>query len=214
VEKGMSVRGLSNKAILIADDPWKFRLDRPDGVDRLEEELSSRKPLLLVLDPLRNLHSQDENDSGAMMDVLQPWQAWAKKNQTAVICVHHVRKPSEAKDFVAADARGSGALVGMADGLLVVTPKADHLLVKATFKRAPPWERLIRLGIWGEKAAELLWPVDKEVLKALSGCGTLDEVAEQLHKGKSVVQESVKRLARNGYIMQKGRQWVPSARKR
>lgn len=208
VERGMGVRGEANSAILIADDPWKFRLDRPDGAHRLGEWLDNIKPALLVLDPLRNLHSQDENDSGAMMDILQPWQAWAKKNNTGVICVHHVRKPSEQKDFVAADARGSGALVGMADGLLVVTPKSDHLLIKATFKRAASWERLIRLGIWGARAQELLQPVDRMVLKALSACGTLEEVAEVLKVGKGVVQESVKRLARNRYIEQRGRRWT------
>ena len=96
-----------------------------------------------------------------MMDVLAPWQEWAKDNHAGVVCCHHVRKPSEARDYTSDDARGSTAIIGMCDAVMVITPKNDHLLVKATYKRAQPWERLLRLGTWGTRGEELLFDVDK-----------------------------------------------------
>ena len=101
----------------------------------------------------------------------------------------------------------------MCDGVLVVTPKSDHLLVKATFKRARPWERLIRLGIWGAQAEELLFDVDKKVLRLLREGNSTGQAAAALHVSADVLSASMQRLERNGHVVWRGSRWHVASKK-
>jgi DNA-binding CsgD family transcriptional regulator len=208
VEERMGVRAASVDGILVADDPWKFRLDRPDGKERLQDWAERLQPRVLVFDPFRNLHSQSEKDEGALLDLLGPWREWAIKNDAALLVLHHVRKPSEDQtEYTVKDLRGSGALDGMCDGSLIVTPKNGFHHIKAQFKRAAPWERDLILGVDGQTAKELVSDGDKKVLKLLTDGATQDEMAAALNKSKSYVSETVKKLERTGYVTKKGTRW-------
>lgn len=173
IEASMGVGVEPDESILVCDDPFEWRLDDADGLRKLLFWLEERQPQLLVIDPLRDFHAMDEKESGDMNRLLRPVQRWAKLNQTAAIVVHHSKKPQEENKsrYNPNDLRGSGALFGLADAVLMLSPsKGDgEYIVNATFKRAKAWERTIRPAIYqyrGEPAIEVLTEWDERVLKA------------------------------------------------
>jgi hypothetical protein len=67
---------------------------------------------LVILDPIRQLHSCDENDSGAMTALVQQLHRLASRTQAAIVFAHHTNRASSTMgqgDFAGA-ARGSTAL--------------------------------------------------------------------------------------------------------
>jgi hypothetical protein len=67
---------------------------------------------LVILDPIRQLHSCDENDSGAMTALVQQLHLLASRTKAAIIFAHHTNRASSTMgqgDFAGA-ARGSTAL--------------------------------------------------------------------------------------------------------
>lgn len=157
VEQGMGVTNGIHGRIRLLKDPWKFRLDDPGAKTTLLKLLKEKRPRLLWIDPLRDFHSLDEVDAGEMNRLLRPLQRWAKENDSAVLIVHHTRKRSggdEDRNLKADDARGTSALFGMADGLIVLTPKGKNRVhFDVTLKRGQPWEKTINLNIWGSGEA-------------------------------------------------------------
>lgn len=173
IEYSMGIPIEANEAILVCDDPFDWRLDDPNGLTKLLFWLEERKPLLLIIDPLRDFHAFDEKESGDMNRLLRPVQQWARREQSSVVIVHHSKKPSEEgkSKYNPHDLRGSGALFGLADAVLMFSPgKGDgEYLISSTFKRAKAWERTIRPAIYGfkgEEAIEVLTNWDERVLKA------------------------------------------------
>lgn len=158
VEIGMGVKIPDDRRIIIADDPWSFRLDDPEALAQLLSWLDIRKPRLFWLDPLLDFHSIDEKDSGSMNRLLRPIQRWAKENDSCFLVVHHTRKKSQEDkgDYTTGDMRGTTALFGIADGVIVITPRPQgKLYLKGTYKRGPEWEKTITLKMWGAEGPEL-----------------------------------------------------------
>ena len=119
---GLSVSLSESDPLHVQCNPFAFRLDNPDNIKELIYWLRRIQPLALVIDPLANSHGVDENDAGDMIAMVQPLQQYAIDNDMAVILVHHTRKPGEkAKVDEILDpnmGRGTGALVGLADGII------------------------------------------------------------------------------------------------
>lgn len=202
-EDGLHIEVPADERILIADDPWRWRLDDLDCVDELLSYLQARQPKLVILDPFRDVHDQDENDSAAVVRVLRPLQQWAKKYDSTVLLIHHtVKGNDELESFEAKHLRGTGAIFGKADAVLMVTPRpGGALLIKATFKRARPWERTLKLATWDNHVAgEPLIDRDKRVLALVKKGMAAAEISAELHHGKSAVQESIAKLRRNGLV--------------
>ena len=67
---------------------------------------------LVILDPIRQFHVGDENDSGAMTALVQACQTMAARTRAAVIFAHHVNRSSTQMGLgdTAGAARGSTAL--------------------------------------------------------------------------------------------------------
>lgn len=186
VEVGFGVVLPHDRSIVIADDPWSFRLDDPDALATLLGWLNARKPKLFWLDPLRDFHSLEENDSGGMNRLLRPLQKWAKENHSAFLVVHHTRKKSgeDKGDYHATEMRGTTALFGIADGVIMITPRpGGKLHLRGTYKRGPEWERTVTLKAWGSSGETPKKAMD-EAIEAIR----IDErkVLEQLYKGKPV----------------------------
>jgi hypothetical protein len=207
VEVGLKVKVEPNEAILICDNPWTFRLDDDDGLEQMLHWLDKRDPRLCILDPLRDFHSLEEKDSGGMNRMLRPLRQWAVEHDSCVMIVHHTRKPGEAganHKFEEADMRGTGALFGIADGVLMLTPRGeDGTHIKATFKRAKGWERTVSIASYdkaGAPATEKIGEVDTLVLKALAEGGTTKQAAEILRISPNILKDCVAKLARNGLI--------------
>lgn len=140
--------------VLVAHAPDDFLLDDVDGMSDLFSWLEQIRPRVVVFDPLRDSHFQDENDSAQMIKILKPWQQWAVANSAAVIIVHHAAKMQDpTKVYDAGKLRGTGAIFGKADAVLMLSPHAreDHVWVEAKFKRHRGWGHLVQLSMpgWG-----------------------------------------------------------------
>lgn len=173
IERDMGVALAPDGSILVARDCAEFRLDDPGAVKRLLYWLDKFKPRLFGIDPMREFHDLDEKDSGDMQRLLRPLRRWAIENESCLVIVHHTTKPGEQHSGVynPLDLRGSSALFGAANGVLMVSPtKVECQLVMATkFKRGASWTREIRLGIFGASAAEIMTKPELELLKVLRG---------------------------------------------
>jgi hypothetical protein len=77
-----------------------------------------QRPACIVLDPLRDLHDQEENDSDGMARVMHALRALRATLKCAVIFVHHAGKASEATKGrrPGQRMRGSSAIHGAVDG--------------------------------------------------------------------------------------------------
>jgi len=218
LEEGLKVEVRNNGGILIADDPWKFRLDDADGLDQMLFWLRERNPRLVILDPLRDFHQLEEKDSGGMNRLLRPLRQWAVERDSSVVVVHHTKKKEDiggqAAMYTAADLRGTSALFGIADAVLMLTPKKDGWAeFNATFKRAAGWVRTIRMSAYDyadKPAMEQTTVMDEKVLDVFRRKGTakLEDVAVRLNASKQAIVNCCERLARNGHLRKDGRRWV------
>ena len=154
-EHGFETEIPADGRFLVVDDPWRFRLDQPGDVEELLGWVTRLRPRILFIDPLRNFHVLDENDSGGMVAMIQPLQRYAVLHDMAVIIVHHSRKiggeKGEPRMARAEDMRGSSALFGMADATLTLSAKSRGVVhIDAIFKRAESWQRDVTLNMWHE----------------------------------------------------------------
>lgn len=206
-EHGMQCKVNANGSVLICDDPWEFRLDDKDGITRLLYWAEERKPSLIVLDPLRDFHQCDENDSGAMNRLLRPIRQWAIENNSCIVVVHHTTKPKEGQSsYEALDLRGTGALFGIADGVIMLTPRpGGQVQIKTIYKRAKGWEATVTLGTYenaGKSVGESLNEIDKMVLSGMhvNPLADVSLIARNIKATQSRVLESIEKLRRNGYV--------------
>ena len=93
-----------------------IRLDDPASFARLAATIALYQPRIVVLDPLRELHRQRENESDDMAAVLRPLRQLAHDTETHIAMIHHRNK--HATDASLAS-RGSSAIAGGVD--LVIT---------------------------------------------------------------------------------------------
>jgi hypothetical protein len=216
--QGMPTRGLiDDGGIMVCTDPWLFRLDSPEGRKQLFYWLDAVRPRIVAFDPFRNAHMADENDSGAIFDMLQPLRKWAIQNESAVIFVHHTNKlpANEKRDYKQMDLRGTGAMFGIADGLLIVTNIDEHqhiVKVAATFKRGVGWERTLKLSIYNHKdrtASEVLDALTEKVFETFQKAGVHDaeDAALQTNHALPRVKAAIEVLVRNGMLVKKGKKY-------
>ena len=206
---GLEVQG---GALYVACDPWKFQLDSAHGPDDLVKYVESRNARLVIMDPFRNMWAGDENDSGAIIRVLGPLQRWLKENEAAGIVVHHVNKPiAEGANATGSmfTMRGSSAIPGLADGILVIEPTKTegHITIHTKFKRGPSWRRTIALGApgygWASQGSEVLPDLALAVREDLaSSRGALDQewlltLAQARKQSVTNIREALRALDRN-----------------
>jgi hypothetical protein len=173
VEDGFRVQVEVANAIMVADEPFQWRLDDHDGGTKLMKWLDFYRPKLFAIDPLRDFHDLDEKESGEMNRLLRPIQRWAKNAGSTALIVHHARKPGGSKEdgdklYTAADMRGSSALFGLADGVIVLTPRGRagvHFDV-VTKRGGAPWSRTVKLGAWVKPAPEEVKAAVEQATKA------------------------------------------------
>lgn len=103
-------------------------LSTPAGVQLIQDEIVRIRPEVLILDPISNLHSYEENDStqiGKLFAVIEGLKKLGHPWGMSVILVHHIGKPPrEADNYDALSARnirGSSKFESMADAILMIT---------------------------------------------------------------------------------------------
>lgn len=86
--------------------------------------LTQHRPDIVILDPLVELHTAEENDNTALRLVIAYLREMAQEFRCALILVHHTRKGATAGDMDSI--RGAGSLVGAARAAFTVTPMSEE----------------------------------------------------------------------------------------
>lgn len=213
-EEGMGIKIPNDDGILVADDPGTWRLDDPDAVEQMMEWLEERNPVLTVCDPLANFHAVEEKDAGGIIRLVSPFRRWAKENDATFLFVHHPRKLDDDRSYRASDIRGSGALFGACDGVLMLTPTKNKLQVEinAIFKKHPGWTKTIDIAAWekrGEQGHVALKEVDKILIKVIrQGAGSIAEIARDSTVAEQTVTKRMEFLKQQGIIKHESRRIV------
>jgi hypothetical protein len=173
LEAGLHIPVPPTAPILVADDPFEWRLDTEEDMRKLWHWLDSLKPKLTIIDPMSDFHQLEEKDSAAMIRILRPLRQWALAHHSAIVMVHHTRKMDQNNRgglTRPSDLRGSSAIFGKLDAALMVT-KLDNGThnIHATFKRGSGWERKIQMRAFDQEmpAREVLDARAIEVLRVL-----------------------------------------------
>lgn len=109
---------------LIERDATTGEIHTTDAWNDLVRLIADTRPDVVVLDPLVELHTAEENDNTALRSVIAKFRALAQQHQIAVVLVHHARKGSVAGDMDGV--RGAGSLVGAARSVFTVTPMTEE----------------------------------------------------------------------------------------
>lgn len=146
--------------------------------ERLVQIIEDRRPDVLVLDPLVELHTAEENDNTALRQVIAHIRALAQQHHLAVVLVHHTRKGAVAGDVDSI--RGAGSLIGAARAAFTVAPmskeEAEELgipedgrrsyvrvdSVKGNYApaRAAAWHELVEYTLDNEEQVAAIVPWD------------------------------------------------------
>lgn len=184
--------------------------DDPTSLARLVAMVAIIKPLVIVLDPLRELHSGHENDSDDMGPILKPIRDLARDQNTSPIAVHHMNRNGTF--------RGSTAILSSVDVDWSYTDKATAdaetnegiLAVKGrdVVRRAIPI-RQGEHGRWEITDAPVIEPerlgdriLDR--LAALDGGAVVEEISRDLDVQPQVVQNTITRMLRAGSVSRTG----------
>lgn len=103
---------------LISPPIRNLDIRKPDDLKRLSEWIKEIYPDVVIIDPLVNFFSGNENEVGDMMDCLKKLDK-VLGNQS-IILVHHTKKPTRKYESARELVRGSSALAGWADTLIVL----------------------------------------------------------------------------------------------
>ena len=218
-EHGLGVTLPDDDSIMVADDPWLFQLDEEPGLNKLLFWLDEYKPKLCFIDPFAEFHSLEEKDARSMIRILRPLHRWAKDHDSAIVIVHHTRKKTgehEGQPYNANDLRGSSAIFGKMDGVLIFTPYEDRpglITIDAKFKRGRSWRRDIQFAAYGEKgepggkqAVEVLDDIARMVLGIVTaGTTKHSAIARQLQCSKRRVGQAIEACIRVGKLARVGK---------
>ena len=128
--------------------PTESRLDLAEEESRaaLAAYCKGQKIELLIIDPLIRFNSLDENSTLEMGRFVRGLADLRQETGTAILLVHHTRKPSKGGGSGAAEARGSTVLHGEADSLMVLQSRRANndftLQFELRWAEEPPALRL------------------------------------------------------------------------
>lgn len=98
-----------------------IRLDTPQGLGILKGYIAQCKPQVLILDPLRKFHMQEEDKSNEMVKIFHELDKLEEEFDLSTIIVHHNVKRSEWRDPTDPESlRGSGEIFADADSVMMV----------------------------------------------------------------------------------------------
>lgn len=123
VAHGLNIDDLDLEII----DVDTLHIDDPEKAAALLATVEARRPALLVLDPLREMHVGDENDAAVIAGLLGPLRTMQARFQCAVMLVHHMAKMGlETKSRRGGQRlRGSSALHGATDSALYLLTSGE-----------------------------------------------------------------------------------------
>lgn len=125
-----------------------LRLDSDDSLQALDEAVETLKPVLVILDPLANMHSlEDENQAGPMNKMLERLRWMRDLRKCSFMIVHHMRKGGD--DRAGQAMRGSSVLHAKAESALYIERYGKLLRIQVENKMAP--NRVLEVSFDGKQ---------------------------------------------------------------
>lgn len=109
--------------LLTRDETGRIRFTA--ALDKLRECIGAFQIDVLIVDPLAELHTAEENDNTALRAVIAAFRELAIECQIAVAILHHTRKGSAASPGDPDTARGASSIIGAARVALTLTGMAE-----------------------------------------------------------------------------------------
>jgi len=110
---------------LTLSDPFSVHINDSKDFLQLRNIVIKETPRILILDPLVNFHSVDENDNAAMGQVMKRLRSLINEFDISVILVHHTRKPGQKESETGISLRGASSIFGAADTVLLLSMSTE-----------------------------------------------------------------------------------------
>lgn len=212
-EAGVTAVDLGTGALFYATEWPRGML----GVDEIARVLDNDPEIkLVVIDTLQRFRDSGtgkQNAYAADYDALAPLQQLCKERPgLSVLVVHHKRKA--ASDDPIDSINGSAAIAGAADGIWIMSRRADQYTLHI---QARDWEQdenefaIERdSGTWRLVAGPRFTPNQVEVLKLLEQTGgmTGPQLGEALGIHRVAATERLQRMREAGLVRHDGKAWV------
>jgi hypothetical protein len=104
------------------------------------EDLENHRPDLVIVDPFYKLATgADENDAGAISEVVNRMEKFSERLDCSFVYAHHFSKGNKSDTDHIDRASGSGVFARDPDAILTLTPheEEDHLVLEATLRDFP-----------------------------------------------------------------------------
>lgn len=116
--------GTCQSNIRVVSKNRNVKLDSREGIVMLRKELEETTPDILVLDPLRKFHRQDENDSTSVTKVVDQMDRLIEDFNVSLVILHHAGHSFEGQPV---KMRGTSVWGDEADGILKLQrPEANN----------------------------------------------------------------------------------------
>lgn len=110
--------------LLARDDEGKLVFT--PAMDALEKLIVDARADVLIVDPLSELHSEEENDNTALRAVIANFRSLAVRHRMAVVILHHTRKGSSLSPGDPDTARGASSIIGAVRVALTLTTMSEE----------------------------------------------------------------------------------------
>lgn len=156
-----------------------LQLDTEDGMKRIDALVAEARPDVLVLDPLIEFHTSDENSTQAMACVLRNLDLLRQKYNLCLSISHHTGKPNDNSSRSGPDLlRGNSVIYG----------KGDAFFMASVRNRAAGIVKIEPVIRRGKPIAPFYVAIDWADLRAKFHCWHTKETAKQMNK--LVVEDS------------------------
>jgi hypothetical protein len=185
-----------------------------DALPAVTAEIKSRKPVLLVIDPLLKFtRVKDGNDYAQVTAALEPLLILARENRVHVLLVHHLGKGerAEATDGIL----GSTALFAAVDTALIVKRSEKYRTIQSrqrygedlteTVLEFDADRRTLSLGASRSEADTMA--ASEEILKFLEGSPdgkTEPEITEGVEGKTRIIRQALRNLVKAGKVHREG----------
>ncbi len=185
----------------------RLKLSDPASVARLAGMVTELAPILVALDPFRELHDLPENDSDFMGPLLRPIRQLSHATETAIVMAHHMNRGGTARGstgikaavdqewaFTRTDDDSAGAGVVSSRGVLAVDGRfGPRQRIGMALGPHVRWSRS------DEQVAADGGNIRRRILAVLPATGdglTADDVAKVLGANKPSVQNAFSAMLR------------------
>jgi hypothetical protein len=196
-----------------------FKLDAPQWIERLRQELAGFRPDVVLLDVLRRLHDSDENSNQDMAKLTNTLNDLRRDFGCGFFIAHHNRKLSQGnvkRGRGGQEMSGAGVLHGWSEAALYITKgsgKGKFIVTPEHLTDAPAGG--VRIVNEGPAVVGKGEPYRKAILVYMRGNPgqTVKQIAKALEYHENSVRPHLKALEADGAVIhrpalvEKGHAW-------